>query len=187
MFVNEGLIFGPVIERTTADGNKVVIDGRAPAGARISFNAGWRGNGWSCSFPDACRFTATLEQTWKGLKCVVQPEFGQPVLTMDGSKNIGDVNLSDGELVFRAGQPQRETDGEWTSKAGGKMPISVFLSAPPSSGQADAAREFVREIQPPILVEFPPHTNEPVRRGHGTLGPLQAARLQRDGYRAPAV
>ena len=111
----------------------------------------------------------------------------KPVLTMDGSKNIGDVNLSDGELVFRAGQPQRETDGEWTSKAGGKMPISVFLSAPPSSGQADAAREFVREIQPPILVEFPPHTNEPVRRGHGTLGPLQAARLQRDGYRAPAV
>jgi serine/threonine-protein kinase len=136
---------GLAIERATADGDKVIIEGRAPPGTRIAFYAGRRDNGWSCSFNYPGRFTATLEQTWKGLKCVVQPELGQPVLTMDGTKNIGELALSDGELVFHAGQPGREANGAWTltigeftAKSGRKTPLGVALLPPRAEDQLPA-------------------------------------------------
>ncbi|MGO9107771.1 MAG: protein kinase domain-containing protein [Thermoguttaceae bacterium] len=129
--------FSPTIERVTVNGNKVVIEGKAPADARISFYAGNRNNGWGCGFPKATRFAATLEMGSQGLSCRVVPETGNPVLTLGGVKQIGTVVLSDGQFIFRAGQPHVGPDGtcnvtigEWDAKSGEKTAVGVSLSPP---------------------------------------------------------
>ncbi|MGO8836376.1 MAG: protein kinase domain-containing protein [Limisphaerales bacterium] len=125
------------ITGASADGDKVVIEGRATTGARIAFYADRRNNGWSCGFNYPDQFTATLAQDWAGLSCRVQPRLGKPVLTMNGATAIGDVKLSDGKLVFRAGQPRQESDGVWsvtigefTVKSGKKISVGVLLLPP---------------------------------------------------------
>jgi hypothetical protein len=126
-----------VINRVTVDGDKVVIEGTATTGARIAFYADRRNNGWSCGFNYPDQFTATLEQGLLGLACRVQPRLGKPVLTMNATKSIGDLKLSEGKLTFRAGQPRREADGVWsatigefTANSGKKMPVGVLLLPP---------------------------------------------------------
>jgi hypothetical protein len=80
--------------------NRAVVKGWAPAGARISFYAGERNNGWGCAFPRATGFAASLENTETGLNCGVVPDTGDPVLTLSGAKHIGSVVLSDGQIHF---------------------------------------------------------------------------------------
>ena len=148
MLVNQGLHYRPAaqvpggqpqvaITRVSVDGNKIVIEGTAATGARIAFYADRRDNGWSCGFSYPDQFTATLEQGWTGLSCRVQPRLGKPVFTMGSGKYIGDVSLSDGKLVFRAGEPRQESDGVWsvtigefTTKSGKKMSVGVLLLPP---------------------------------------------------------
>ncbi len=119
------------------DGGKFTITGQALTGSRLAVYAGRRENGWSCGFDHPGGFTATLKKGWEGLVVVVQPNLGRPALTMDGVKNIGETDLLDGELIFRAGQPQEEADGVWSvtigelvTKSGGKIPIGVALLPP---------------------------------------------------------
>ena len=132
------LSFGPVIERVTAVGNKVVIEGQAPAGGQIAFYSGSAiTNGWSSSFPQAGRFTATLEQNSQGLQCRVQSESGTAVLMQADQKTIGDIKLSDGELHLYGGKPHQAPDGTWSANIGllirkpGSLaiPLRVSLSA----------------------------------------------------------
>ena len=125
------------ITRVSVDGNKIVIEGMATTGARLAFYADRRSNGWSCGFNYPDQFAVTLEQGWTGLSCRVQPRLGKPVFTMGSGKYIGDVNLSDGKLVFRAGQPRQEADGVWsvtigefTAKSGKKVSVGILLLPP---------------------------------------------------------
>ncbi|MGA2066699.1 MAG: protein kinase [Thermoguttaceae bacterium] len=141
----------PSIDRATAGGDKAVVEGTAPAHARIWFYAGGnRGNGWSCGFPKAARFTATLELGGQGLSCRVVPESGARMLTLEGLKQIGTCALSAGQLVLAVGKPHESPDGscsvvvgQWTAKSGEKVPVSVSLSppGPSTTGPLPAAVE----------------------------------------------
>lgn len=141
--MSQNLSASPSIDQVNTTGNKVVIEGRATAGARISCYARRPGNGWSCRFPEATRFTATIIQGASGLDCRVQSESGEPVLTMDKVTTIGDLNLSDGTLDFHENRLWREADGSWsttfgtwTGKSGQNVLIGVNLSATPASPAA---------------------------------------------------
>jgi hypothetical protein len=131
----------PKIEQVLIGMNSVTVEGRVPGGARISFYAGDRDNGWGCAFPKPTRFTATLESDKAGLNCRVVAEAGEPVLTMVGAKQFGNVVLSDGQFRFRAGQVHFERDGgqtaalgEWTPNSGKAVQIGVSLTPSPSNG-----------------------------------------------------
>ncbi|MGA2615986.1 MAG: protein kinase [Thermoguttaceae bacterium] len=151
--------FGPVIERVTVTGNKVVIEGKAPAHAWIHFYAGDnRNNGWGNGFLKATRFTTSLEMGPQGLSCRVEPEYCKPSrsLTLDGVKQIGTAALSEGQLVFRAGQPQVGRDGtcsvtigQWTARSGETTPIRVAVSPPRQSATGtvpEAVEKAVKTI-----------------------------------------
>jgi serine/threonine-protein kinase len=123
--------------------NRVGIKGEAPAGARISFYAGERNNGWGCVFPRATGFTASLEDAETGLNCRVVPETGDPILTLVGAKHIGSVVLSDGRFIFRVGPVHKERDGgetatigRWAAKSGEVIEIGVALTPPQPPFQA---------------------------------------------------
>ena len=151
--------FGPAIEKVTVTGNKVVIEGKAPAHAWIHFYAGDnRNNGWGNGFLKATRFTTSLEMGPQGLSCRVEPEYCKPSrsLTLDGVKQIGTTALSEGQLIFRAGQPQIGPDGtssvtigQWTARSGETTPIRVAVSPPRQSATGtvpEAVEKAVKTI-----------------------------------------
>ena len=125
------------IEQIDIGKDKVVVKGHAPAGARISFYAGERSNGFACAFPKSTRFTATLQNDDAGLSCRVVPDDGDAVLALVGAKQIGSVVLSDGHFEFRPRGVHKESDGaqtatigKWVTTSGREVPIGVTLTPP---------------------------------------------------------
>ncbi len=157
------MIFSPRIEGATVHGNKVVIQGIAPAETRISIYAGDRNNGWICKFPKAARFTATLELGSQGLNCRVGPEFGSPLLTIDSAKRIGKVVLSEGQLVFHSipiYSYETVTIGEWTAKSGAKTSLGVSLYLPMEWGETGEDGLRIRLLVPSEIGQGPRLTPE---------------------------
>ena len=131
-----GAVTNLSLGRVLVTSEKVIVEGQATAGTRISFSAAQPGKGWSCVFRESTRFTASLSRRGSNWQCRVQPENGEPVLTLGAVKTIGNLNLSDGTLAFQSGQPRQEADGSWTvtigtwtAKTGQKVPIIVSLTA----------------------------------------------------------
>jgi hypothetical protein len=112
------------------------LEGNADAKARLVFYAGSPTNGWSCNFPEQTPFTATLENTPRGLACRVITASGQTLLNITGAPNLGNVVVNQGDLVFRADRPPAsQPDGDcsviigwWTPKSGVSIPIGVVLT-----------------------------------------------------------
>ncbi len=142
---------------TNIENNRVSIKGWAQQGARLSFYAGERKNGWGCVFPKATGFTATLEIAATEMDCSVLPDTGDPVLTLIGAKHIGSVVLSNGQFIFRVRVPHKERDGsetarigQWATKSGDAIDIGVTLTPPQTDVKTEAEPATAASIAPAI-------------------------------------